>query len=569
MHSRWRRFVLTTGLATTIFNPWNFARAQEFSPLPILAWSEPAKGGKTNPLDKKDLAKEDGSFVSEGVPLVIPLGQELLQGPILTTYPQITTPPLAGPLATAKALPINLATALQLANARPLIIAAAQASVKVALADLQLAKVMWLPDVYVGPAYYRHDGGSAGNSGQEFTLGRDQLLAGYGLTAIFSVTDAIFGPLALKQVIRSREADVQTARNDALLNVVEAYFNVQQARGRYAGAHDAAEKGRELARNVLALSKDLVPPVEVNRVRAQLAEVDQAETQAYEDWRVASAMLNRELRLAPATVVVPLEPPHLQVTLFSPQQEVDPLITVGLTSRPELASQQALVQSTLIRLRQEKLRPLIPSVVLEGNPVPAAPGGTLMGGVFLSDVNGQSNPTTFRNDVSVQLLWELRNLGFGNLALVNQRKAELERSFIELYRVQDRVAEEIAEAHAQMQSAATRICQTTTEVKEAQISYKGNVKGLSETSRAGDILVLAIRPQEAVAALSQLLRAYDNYYRSVSDYNRAQFRLYRALGYPAGILECERITGDIIPVDTTRPAKMAPVNTPPPCACPH
>ena len=42
--------------------------------------------------------------------------------------------------------PINLATALRLSDARPLIVAAAQASVWVAEAELTQAKVLWLPD---------------------------------------------------------------------------------------------------------------------------------------------------------------------------------------------------------------------------------------------------------------------------------------------------------------------------------------------------------------------------------------------------------------------------------------
>jgi hypothetical protein len=77
-----------------------------------------------------------------------------------------------------------------------------------------------------------------------------------------------------------------------------------------------------------------------------------------------------------------------------------------------------------------------------------------------------------------------------------------------------------------------------------------------------DILVLVVRPQEAVAALPQLLASYDDYFCSIGDYNRAQFRLYRALGYPAGVLACERSTGDILPVATNRPAQMTPGLTP-------
>jgi hypothetical protein len=64
-----------------------------------------------------------------------------------------------------------------------------------------------------------------------------------------------------------------------------------------------------------------------------------------------------------------------------------------------------------------------------------------------------------------------------------------------------------------------------------------------------------------VAALQQLESAYRNYFTTVGDYNRAQFRLFRALGYPAGVLTCERPVGEPVPVDTTRPPQMAPVRS--------
>ena len=55
--------------------------------------------------------------------------------------------------------PINLATALRLSDARPLIVAAAQASVWVAEAELTQAKVLWIPDAQRASDYLRHDGG--------------------------------------------------------------------------------------------------------------------------------------------------------------------------------------------------------------------------------------------------------------------------------------------------------------------------------------------------------------------------------------------------------------------------
>jgi hypothetical protein len=253
------------------------------------------------------------------------------------------------------------------------------------------------------------------------------------------------------------------------------------------------------------------------------------------------------------------------VTLISPREPVDGLVPIGLTNRPELAQHQALVQETLVRLRMEKLRPLIPSLILAGNPIPVAPFGNLMFGGFWSDFSGQNNPAAFRFDPNVQLFWTLENFGLGNAALIRQHRAINQRALVELFRVQDRVAAEVVQAHARVQAGVIALSRSETEVKEARISFEGNLKGIRETYRFGDRLVPVNRPNEAVDALRQLERAYDRYFLAVGDYNRAQFELYRALGYPAGILACEKTSGDIMPVDSNRPPQMAPVKAPPPC----
>ena len=275
-----------------------------------------------------------------------------------------------------RALPINLATALRLADARPLVIEAARAAVETEYGLYEQARVLWLPTVYLGVDYQRHDGGQQNLLTGKLIVGsRNQFLAGGGARAVFALTDAIYAPLAARQLLQARSIDVQTAKNDALLSVAVAYFDVQQARGILAGTLDSVVKARDLARRVGALGRGLAPAIEVERVNAALADLEQQAASARQDWRFSSATLTRVLRLDPAAVVVPLEPPHLQVTLISPKEPVDALIPVGLTNRPELASQQAVVQATLVRLRQERMRPLIPSLVLQSNATPGQQSG--------------------------------------------------------------------------------------------------------------------------------------------------------------------------------------------------
>jgi outer membrane protein TolC len=473
----------------------------------------------------------------------------------------------AAPDACDRTLPINLATALRLADARPLLIEAARAAEQTEYGLYEQARVLWLPTIYAGVDYERHDGAvQLHGSGLNEIGNRNNFLAGAGGQAIFAMTDAIFSPLAEKQLLRSRSFDIQTAKNDALLSAAEAYFDVQQARGILAGTRDTVTRGRELARRVADLGAGLAPPIEVERVTTLLADLQQQAATARQDWRISSANLTRVLRLDPSAVTVPLEPPHLRVTLIPPTACVDDLIIIGLTNRPELASQQAVVRATVLRIKQEKMRPLIPSLILQSN---ATPNGTLAGGLYGSG-NDSLNQFAGRSDWDAQVVWQLQNLGFGNRALIKTRKGQQYQAMVELFRIQDQVAAEVAQAHAAVEGAAVRVEQAEKGLKSALESYKGNLRGLSETVRAGNLLQLVVRPQEAEAALSQLQQAYVNYYTTAADYNRAQFRLFRAMGYPAQELACGNGFGPVIPVDTTRPPQMAPVGAPEPCTnCPH
>lgn len=90
--------------------------------------------------------------------------------------------PVGGRDAKAPAgLPINLATAMQLAGVRPLDIAAATALIEEALAENLQAKVLWIPTVNAGVDYFRHDGVQQNLfNGYNFQKGRQSLFAGGG-----------------------------------------------------------------------------------------------------------------------------------------------------------------------------------------------------------------------------------------------------------------------------------------------------------------------------------------------------------------------------------------------------
>lgn len=445
-----------------------------------------------------------------------------------------------------KPLPIDLPTALALTNASPLDIQIASERLRAASAQLDRARVQWLPNIGVGVDYFRHDGQIQDIVGDVFTTSRSSFLVGAGPTAVFSFGDACYAPLAARQIVRAREADVQVARDEVMLQVAEAYFTVQQARGELAGSIDALRRADQLVELTEKVAPELTPTVEVNRAKTEAARRRLAVESAHERWQIASADLTRLLRLEPGTLVEPAEEPALVIELMDPSSSVADLIPLALTHRPELAADQALIQAALARLRQEKIRPLLPNLAVRGV-ASNTPG--LAGGYFGGGVNDDLSNFGSRFSVDIQAVWEVQNLGLGNRALVREREAEQRQALVNLLRTQDRVTAEVVQAHAQMRRSANRLMAAADGVINAAETAEKNLRGIVPGKRIGDQLVLIFRPQEAVAAVAALDQAYRDYYVAVGDHNRAQFRLYRALGHPAQGL-------------TSVPARHAPPVTP-------
>jgi outer membrane protein TolC len=430
-----------------------------------------------------------------------------------------------------RALPIDLTAALRLVNSQALDIAIASEQIRKASAQYDQAKYIWLPTITAGPEYYRHDGQYQNSAGQVNTVSLTSFSTGAGVNAIFTPADAIYQALAARQVVRSRQADLTATTNDTVTLAAQAYFTAQQARGNVFATQETVRESLKLVDRTRALSKQgLVLPVEEIRARAELARRKQSLDSAMEQWRNASADLTRILRLDPTARIEPREPPHLQVTLVELGQPVDALIPIGLRNRPELASQQALVEAALLRLQAEKIRPLIPSVVLSGQ----GPGGSTVG-VFGGGNTAMSNYAG-RSDFSVQAVWTFENLGLTNIAKVRQRQSDQRIAILQMFKVQDQVAAEIAQAYASAWSAQGRLRTAEEGLKDALESLDKNFEGMKQTRVAGNLVIMLIRPQEVNAAVIALANAYGDYYGAVADFNRAQFLLFRALGFPSHIV---------------------------------
>ena len=279
------------------------------------------------------------------------------------------------------------------------------------------------------------------------------------------------------------------------------------------------------------LAPALIAPFEVNRAKTEQQSLRQAQQLAIRDWRVASARLAEVLLLDPATLLEPIEPPYLQVTLISCERALDDLVAIALSNRPEITSRRELVAAANMFLKREKSRPFLPNLFVLS---PTTTTGLLPAGSYFAGPNNMMNSNGSRFDIEVAAVWELQNAGLGNVGLIRQRRAERDLAAIDLTRILFRVRSEITQADARLQTARIRVVETEEEVRQSVESADKNFIGLRQTTRpAGELLRLVVRPQEVVQAIEAMNQAYQQYAAAISEYNAAQFDVYHALGQPA------------------------------------
>jgi outer membrane protein TolC len=379
-----------------------------------------------------------------------------------------------------------------------------------------------------GVTYDKHDGPAQQVDGNMLAaVSRSALFSGFGgvlpgaatpaipgLYANFQFTDAIFQPRIAKQTAASRQSAATAARNDALLDSALAYLEVLRAGQDLAIAREAHGHTRELEELTGAYAETgKGTEADHDRALAELAVRATDVQRSAEAVHVASARLAQQLSLDPQFLFEPTEPTIVPIELVDADSTQAALVARSLTNRPEVAESRHLIGEAVERLQREQYAPLLPSVLL-GIAYGGFGGGT---GGNVSKFNGSF-------DSVVGAFWEVRNLGFGDHAARCEARSRVQQAQYREVAALDRVAREVVEAHAQVQSRKAQIATAQEGVRSAVASYERNLDRIKNVQGL---------PIEALQAIQALLQARREYLRALVGYNEAQFRLQRALGWPS------------------------------------
>lgn len=413
----------------------------------------------------------------------------------------------------ATTLPVDLPTALRLADERNLDIAIYLARIDEAAARSAQARLLAVPTVRAGVTQDTHSGNIQETSGNVVDVDRVSRFTGVGISAGIDVADAIFAPLVARQQQEAVVAASRANRHAVLLEVASTYLRLLQSREEQAVVEGALGRAADLARltsDYAEAGQGLLADAEMAAVQPLLWE--QRRLLAAERATAAATELARLLHLEPGVRLQPTETGLPELEIFSGAENVEDLVALAVADRPETEQYDLLVAAAEDDLNARRYKLFIPSFGLGYNigEFGGAPGSSV----------GNSDD---RDDLTLSLYFEFDNFGFGQRARADERRAELRRMGLERDRLRDNIAAEVRTVFARLQSYGGQRELARSAVTRAEQAYRLNRDRIFDQQGL---------PLEALQAMQTLATAELAELDVRSGHAQAQIRLHTVLGNP-------------------------------------
>lgn len=497
--------------------------ATETQPIPLTL---PAPE-TVSPAEAPSTAVQRTAFVEPG-----PLGQqpESLEPPQPQTWPdrlptpqeaagqsgkQIQTLPpnlVAPAVPPIKQLPINMDTVLRLTQGQNVQVNLAREQLNEAFANQELAQKSWLPDLFIGPSWYRHDGGIQDQTGQFIHSDFGSLFAGPELNGVMDVREVVFRRVDAERRMWQQKGEVSRQTSERLLEATQNYIDMLTAKTAEVVSLQVEGKLQELMEETEKLVKvDPGTRVELERIKAELLAQQRVTRLACESYQSAQAKMLYLLGLDPCACLVVMDRRLAPVQLVDPHVCTEQLVAAAMTNGPGIREMEGLLG--LIERSQAKAQG--PGKFLPVFQMRVAEGGFGAG-------PGASMRWDNRFDLALQARW---NLTHACTARERQRifDSQRQQAHLNYHDLRGRLAMGV-------QAAVADSCGSADEIRLArkQIEYAREVHRLSEYRYKNQLR--GNSPTEVLMALRSLGGAQLDYLNAIRDFDKAQLRLFILTG---------------------------------------
>jgi hypothetical protein len=431
--------------------------------------------------------------------------------------------PAAAPAAPAKALPVGLDTVFRLAQDQNAQVLLAREKVNGACAEVDAATLGWLPHLYVGPAWYRHEGGIQNEDGTLTHSSTGAIFGGMELDGTLDLRQYAFEKVKAQRDVWQQKGELSRITTDTLRQASETYIDLLQARSEEALALAQIAREEDLLRFLKGLN-DPGYQAELDTIASDLAGYRQLAQRMRQLQQGASARLVYLLNLDPCTQLVPVDDRLTAFELIDATPAPCELVSRALAAGPgvrELEGLIGLIQNSMAQAQgPSRFLPIFEVRMAEGA-FGAGPG---------DDMRWDN-----RWDLGLQARWDLSGLATGKS---QQRLAEskLQQAHLSLVDLRGKLAAGVQESREAVLSGRSQIPLAEERVKHSADAYRrhNDVRREPEDKRA------IVR--ELLLNVRSLREAEHDYLDTLNAYDKAQLRLLLLLGPtappPAGVAAC-------------------------------
>jgi outer membrane protein TolC len=421
-----------------------------------------------------------------------------------------TEPATGHAAAVATEVPITLDTLLRIAEqTNPRI-----ANAREKLNESQLSSEMncrgWLPQLYAGVAYYRHEGGIQDFQGNLVHSSYGSLYPALQLCTELDVRERAFREIDNERKMWQNKAELSQVNNEVLLDAATTYIDLLAARRGESLTRELERYERRLLQRAEKLAKrDAAADALVQALKAALRQRDYTAAQLHQQGDAASAKLVYLLGLPPLTVLVPGDAVFVPIELVDSALSPPQLIDLAMNQGPSVRELQALVNTIQSGIdRSYGPANLLPTLQLQAceGLFAAGPGATL-------DVDN-------RFDLCVQVKWNLTALcqAEEQRRLAKSRRDQAQWTLAE---ARGKLAAGVQEARSSILAGRERVGLAVDQVRHASDSYRLSNRRLEEGLGSISDVLLSIRTLD---------QSHFNHLQAIRDHNRAQVQLMMYTG---------------------------------------
>lgn len=437
--------------------------------------------------------------------------------------PAAALPPGQPAEAPVKKLPISLDTVFRLAQDQNARVLRAREQVNGANAQLDVAQLGWIPRLYVGPAYYRHEGGIQNEDGTLTHSSTGALFAGLEMDGVLDLRQYAFEKVKAERDVWQQKGELSRITTETLQQASETYLDLLRARSEEAEARAQLARQEDLRNFVRGLNDP--------GMRAELAAID-ADLDGYRQLvrhlvqlqQAASARLVYLLGLDPCTELIPVDDQLQAFELIDASAPACDLVARALAAGPgvrELEGLLGLLQNSIAQANgPARLLPTFELRMAEGA-FGAGPGDSM----------SWDN----RWDMGLQARWDLSALV---TAKAWQRVAEskVQQASLSLQDLRGKLTAGVQAGREEVLGSRDELALARQRVERSAEAYRLHNDIRREPEDKKPIV------RELIQNIRLLREAEHAYLDTLSAYDKAQVRLILLLGPtappPAGVAPC-------------------------------